>query len=114
MAGLAAPAGLPHAMCWRFWNVKDQLLCQNGTRAASWFQSRRFNNQDSETYFLSSFPEGTFLVETMQSYFGDFFHAWIYRLHPTMLQVSSEASLFIKGPQTKSNGIETSFLRRYI
>jgi len=73
MAGLAAPAGLPHAMCWRFWNVKDQLLCHNGTRAASWFQSRRFNNQDSETYFLSSFPEGTFLVETMQSYFGDFY-----------------------------------------
>ena len=51
--------------------------------------------QDSETYFLSSFPEGTFLVETMQSYFGVFFRTRIYRLHPT-LQVSSEASLFIR------------------
>ena len=64
--------------------------------------------QDSETYFLSSFPEGTFLVETMQSYFGVFsVHGFTGCIPPCKFRLKL---LCLSGQQTKSNGIETSFL----
>ena len=48
---------------------------------------------------LSSFPRSLkehFSLKPCKVILVIFIHAWIYRLHPTMLQVSSEASLFIR------------------